>query len=105
MKKKVWRVLPFTLLGILIIASSCGIVITDPDETIIIQNRSGKNSVEVYIDDDFKGIVDDGRDLEIIGDYDGNKKFYVKTGIYQRGPEYYDVPKVGGRTWELNPRD
>lgn len=103
MEKITKGILFLILLGIIFITPACGVGLTDPDETIIIQNRSGINSVEVYIDNDFKGIVDDGRDLEIIGDYDGNKKFYAEAGIYSWGPYYYDIPEGSTFPWTLNP--
>jgi hypothetical protein len=96
------EILFFILSGIIFITPACGIGLTDPDETIIVQNRSGKNGVEVYIDGSFKGMVDNGRDLEIIGDYDGAREFYARVDIYNWGPSYYNIEDGGDFTWVLN---
>lgn len=103
MEKITKGILFLILLGIIFITVACGVGLTDPDETIIVQNRSGRNGVEVYIDSNFKGTVDDGRDLELIGDYDGTREFYAKVGEYNWGPDYYDIQDGGGITWQLNP--
>ncbi len=103
MEKIIKGIVFFILLGIIFITAACGVGLTDPDETIIVQNRSGKNGVVVYIDGNFKGTVDDGWDLEIIGDYDGSRELYARADIYNWGPVYYDIQDGGSITWALNP--
>lgn len=101
MEKKIRGILFLTLLGIILITGACDIGLADPDETIIIKNHSGRNSVKVYIDGIFVGTVDNGGDLEIIGDYDGNREFYAEVGEYYWGPVYYDIPDGGSHAWTL----
>lgn len=103
MEKITKGILFLILLGIIFITPACGVGLTDPDETIIVQNRSGKNGVMVYIDGSFKGTVDEGWDLEIIGDYDGNREIYASVDVYYWGPVYFDIQDGGGITWQLNP--
>lgn len=74
----------------------------DPDETIVIQNRSGINTVIVYIDGIPKGTVNSGKDLVLKGDYDGTRRFSADSGTRTWGPKYYDVPQGGTFTWTLN---
>ena len=51
-----------------------------PDETIIFENRTGINAVSCYIDNELKGTVDNGKDLKVEGDYQGDRVLRVNSG-------------------------
>ncbi len=106
MKIRNWGIMILALLGVILVAGACEkdpIVSCALDETIIIENRSGVNGVRIYIDDQFKGIVDNGKDLVLKGDYGGKRKFYAyaeSPAVYW--PTFYeDVPENGVLTLTL----
>ena len=51
-----------------------------PDETIIFENRTGINAVSCYIDNVLKGTVDNGKDLKVEGDYEGDRVLLATAG-------------------------
>ena len=52
----------------------------DPEETIIFENRTGINGMECFIDGALKGTANNGQDLEVEGDYEGDRVLSVNAG-------------------------
>ena len=66
MEKRGYKIYLLALLVLLFISSGCGQgSFFNEDETIIVQNRSGVNGVQVYIDGVYKGTVDNKKDLVV----------------------------------------
>lgn len=63
MKMRNRGILILAILGIIFIGSACDPGYLGEEETIIVQNRSGVNGVQVYINGVYKGTVDNNRDL------------------------------------------
>ena len=51
----------------------------DPQETIIFENRTGINGMDCFIDSDFKGTVNNGENLSVEGDYEGDRVLSVNV--------------------------
>ena len=45
----------------------------NPEETVSFQNRSGLTGVNCYIDGVLKGTINDGQNLDVVGDYEGDR--------------------------------
>ena len=58
----------------------------NPEETIVFSNRSGINGVNCYVDFVFKGVVNSGQDLMVVGDYEGDRVLSAKVGAGSWGP-------------------
>lgn len=52
----------------------------DPEETIVFENRTGMNGMNCYIDSALKGTVNNGEDLKVEGDYEGDRYLSVNVG-------------------------
>jgi hypothetical protein len=64
MGKRGNRIYLLVLAVLLLISSGCGQEgLFNEEETIIVQNRSGVNGVQIYINGEYKGTVDNNRDL------------------------------------------
>ncbi len=64
MKIRNREILVLAVLVLLLISGGCGQEgLFNEEETIIVQNRSGVNGVQVYINGDYKGTVDNNKDL------------------------------------------
>ena len=51
-----------------------------PQETIVFENRTGLNGMNCFIDGVLKGGVNNGEDLRIEGDYEGDRVLSVTVG-------------------------
>jgi len=71
-----------------------------PEETIIFQNRSGYNGVNCYIDFVFKGVVNNGQDLYVQGDHEGNVVLSA-DGPGRWGPNTYFINDGGTFIWTM----
>jgi hypothetical protein len=58
----------------------------NPEETIVFSNRSGVNGVNCYIDFVSKGTVNNGQDLTVVGDYEGDRVLSATAGTGTWGP-------------------
>ncbi len=57
-------ILVLAILVLILISSGCGQEgLFNEEETIIVQNRSGVNGVQIYINGAYKGTVDNNKDL------------------------------------------
>jgi hypothetical protein len=54
----------------------------DPQETIIFENRTGLNAMNCFIDGVLKGAVNNGQDLRVEGDYEGDRVLGVTVGSF-----------------------
>jgi hypothetical protein len=54
----------------------------DPEETIIFENRTGLNGMNCFIDGELKGGANNGQDLKIEGDYEGDRVLSATVGGY-----------------------
>ena len=52
----------------------------DPQETIIFENRTGSNGMNCYIDGVLKGGVNNGQNLSLEGDYEGDRVLSATVG-------------------------
>ncbi|MHB8836367.1 MAG: hypothetical protein ACYC9Y_11755 [Candidatus Methylomirabilia bacterium] len=52
----------------------------DPEETIIFENRTGVNGMNCFIDGVLKGAVNNGENLNVEGDYEGDRVLSVRAG-------------------------
>ncbi len=52
----------------------------DPEETIIFENRTGLNGMSCFIDGVLKGAVDNGQNLTVQGDYEGDRVLGATVG-------------------------
>ena len=52
----------------------------DPEETIIFENRTGLNGMNCFIDGVLKGGANNGEDLKISGDYEGDRVLSATVG-------------------------
>lgn len=73
----------------------------DPQEKIIFQNRSGVDGVACYIDDELKGTVNNGQELEVEGDYEGDRELRATEGDLVWGPRAQRIERGMIFTWEL----
>jgi len=52
----------------------------NPEEIVIFENRTGINGMNCFIDGELKGTVNNGGDLRVEGDYEGDRVLSVNAG-------------------------
>jgi hypothetical protein len=72
-----------------------------PQEQIIFQNRSGIDGMNCYIDDALQGTVNNGQDLQVEGDYEGDRVLRANAGSVVWGPRSQHIDKGMRFFWEL----
>lgn len=73
----------------------------DPQEKIIFQNRTGIDGVTCYIDNEPKGTVNNGQDLAVEGDYEGDRELRATVDDLVWGPRAQRIERGMIFTWEL----
>ena len=72
-KKHVVFALLFCLVALIGIGCSKDNNPFNPEETVIFENRSGLTGVNCYIDGVLKGTINNGQNLNVVGDYEGDR--------------------------------
>jgi hypothetical protein len=74
---------------------------SEPQEKVVFQNRAGVNAVSCYVDDVLKGTVDNGRDLEIEGDFEGDHVVRAQAVSLSWGPVTHHFANGETFLWEF----